>query len=551
MTISLVVEHFDNLLSTPEDVEQLNRAILQMAMQGKLSMQNSEDEPAIDLLDRLSKQKSESDKQKSRLNSDRYKIDNKPFDLPSSWEWTKLGDVCLPSQYGWTTKASDFGNFYFVRTTDISSTEILDWDTVPYCQEEPPNIDKYLLKDGDIVISRAGSVGISLLVKDPLPAVFASYLIRFRPLIDEKYVSLFLRSPLYWQSISDNVLGIAVPNVNAAKLSQMDFPLPPLAEQRRIVARVEELFVQTRALAKELEHSRIELDGLNKSALSHLLASETPEEFNQHWHFVAEHFDLLFQAPEHVAPLRQSILELAVRGKLTRREAGDESAGELLKRISEEKEDKGKPLPVIKDSAKPFDLPEGWEWARFPEIGELGRGKSKHRPRNAPFLFEDGKYPFVQTGDVAQSGGHIRKYSTMYSEQGLAQSRMWNKGTLCITIAANIAETGILEFDACFPDSVVGFVPSSIIGDAEYFQYFIKVAKSQLESYAPATAQKNINLGILQDLLIPLPPLAELKRIVKRVEQLLSLCDALEARLQSAEEERGRLVAAVMAGVGS
>ena len=100
---------------------------------------------------------------------------------------------------------------------------------------------------------------------------------------------------------------------------------------------MEELFAQTRALAKELDHSQIELDGLNKSALSHLLASETPEEFNQHWDFIAEHFDLLFQTPEHVAPLRQSILELAVRGKLTRREAGDESAKELLKRISEEK----------------------------------------------------------------------------------------------------------------------------------------------------------------------------------------------------------------------
>ena len=107
--------------------------------------------------------------------------------------------------------------------------------------------------------------------------------------------------------------------------------IPPLAEQQRIVARVEELFAQTRRLAEELADSRTELDRLNESALARLLASETPEEFNERWGFVAEHFDLLTSAPEHIAPLRQSILELAVRGKLTRREAGDESAKELLK----------------------------------------------------------------------------------------------------------------------------------------------------------------------------------------------------------------------------
>jgi len=257
--------------------------------------------------------------------------------------------------------------------------------------------------------------------------------------------------------------------------------------------------------------------------------------------------------PEHIAPLRQTILELAVRGKLTHGESTDEPASALLARIQAEKAKAGKAesLPPVKTSEQPFDLPEEWEWVRFSELGTLERGKSKHRPRNAPFLYENGKYPFVQTGDVAQSGGHIKKYSTMYGEQGLAQSRMWEKGTLCITIAANIAETGILEFDACFPDSVVGFVPHPLIGNVDYFQYVIKVAKSQLESYAPATAQKNINLGILQKLLIPLPPGGEIKRIVAKVEQLLGRCDALEAKLRSAREERVRLTAAVLAGVGN
>jgi type I restriction enzyme S subunit len=164
-------------------------------------------------------------------------------------------------------------------------------------------------------------------------------------------------------------------------------------------------------------------------------------------------------------------------------------------------------------------------------------------------LYENGKYPFVQTGDVSQSKGRITAYSTMYSEEGLAQSRMWPKGTLCITIAANIAETGILEFDSCFPDSIVGFIPSVLIGEPDYFQYFIKVAKERLESYAPATAQKNINLGILQKLLIPLPPTNEIKRIVAKVEALMGGCDELEAKLRHAQAQRARLTAAVLAGV--
>ena len=141
--------------------------------------------------------------------------------------------------------------------------------------------------------------------------------------------------------------------------------VPPSAEQKRIVSRVEELFAHTRALAKELAHSQSELGLLNKSALAHLLASKTPEEFNEHWAFIAENFDLLFQAPEHVAPLRQSILELAVRGKLTRREEEDEPAKELLKRIKEENGDNEKPSKPVDENEKLFELPNGWEWARL------------------------------------------------------------------------------------------------------------------------------------------------------------------------------------------
>lgn len=145
-----------------------------------------------------------------------------------------------------------------------------------------------------------------------------------------------------------------------------------------------------------------------------------------------------------------------------------------------------------------------WSTHKLSELGELNRGISKHRPRNDPKLL-GGSYPLIQTGDVSNSGLYIQNYSATYSEFGLAQSRLWKKGTLCITIAANIAQTSILAFDACFPDSVVGFLPggkTNVVFVHYWFSFFQKI----LEEQAPQVAQKNINLKILSDLDVIVPP---------------------------------------------
>ena len=151
----------------------------------------------------------------------------------------------------------------------------------------------------------------------------------------------------------------------------------------------------------------------------------------------------------------------------------------------------------------PFPGKTPWPVAQLGELGSLERGISKHRPRNDPSLM-DGPYPFIQTGDVAGCRGKIITFSATYSEKGLAQSRLWPAGTLCITIAANIAKTGILDFDACFPDSVVGFQernPAIIT----YVQCWMSFLQRHIEQMAPESAQKNINLEILRGLSIPVP----------------------------------------------
>ncbi len=154
----------------------------------------------------------------------------------------------------------------------------------------------------------------------------------------------------------------------------------------------------------------------------------------------------------------------------------------------------------------PATNPKGWPIYGLSddEVGKLDRGRSRHRPRDASHLY-GGPYPFVQTGDVTNSHGVIKTYSQTYSDAGLEQSKLWPRGTLCITIAANIAHTGILDFDACFPDSIVGFIPGPR-ASVEYVRAWFTTVQGRLERAAPQSAQKNINLRILRELSIPLPP---------------------------------------------
>lgn len=179
----------------------------------------------------------------------------------------------------------------------------------------------------------------------------------------------------------------------------------------------------------------------------------------------------------------------------------------------------------------PILNPRGWPTKKFgdPDVGVLDRGVSRHRPRNAPELL-GGPYPLVQTGEVANCDGYIRSYAATYSEAGLSQSKMWPAGTLCITIAANIAKTGILTFDACFPDSVVGF-RSNDAATVEYVRLWLSFLQKRLEDSAPESAQKNINLAILRDLDITFPPLALQQVFADKVVAIESTKAAMRSSL--------------------
>jgi type I restriction enzyme S subunit len=175
---------------------------------------------------------------------------------------------------------------------------------------------------------------------------------------------------------------------------------------------------------------------------------------------------------------------------------------------------------------------EGWVERTLVEVSkDFGRGKSKHRPRNAPHLF-GGEYPFIQTGDVRNSEHLITEYSQTYSEAGLAQSKLWPKGTLCITIAANIAETGILDFEACFPDSVIGVVVNDDVTSNKFLEYLLQSFKSELQAQGKGSAQDNINLGTFENQLFPFPPLKVQQAIAAKLDCLREETQHLESIYQ-------------------
>jgi type I restriction enzyme S subunit len=565
MNPHLLLTYFDRISDAPDAIPRLRKFILDLAVRGKLVDRDPKDEPAAELLKRIAAEKAQRLKE-CTLRKEKplppVADDEVPFAVPMNWSWVRVGTCSLLIEYGTSVKTehADDG-IPVLKMGDIQGGQVVlgGQKTVPRHIEDLPQL---FLKRFDLLYNRTNSAELvgktGIYLGDDDAYTFASYLIRirfFNDLTNSAYSNLAMNAPYFreTQIVPELQQQCGQANVNGSKLRSMMIPLPPLSEQHRIVAKVDELMSLCDRLATAKEDRERRRNRLVGSSLHHLKNSGTAEAHNCARFYLA-HLPRLTTNAEQIRALRETILNLAVRGQLVPQDPSDESATELLKHVQAErrrlvKDGKGKrdtELPTIDVGDAPFSLPVGWTWARFPELGTFGRGKSKHRPRNDPSLFDGGTHWLIQTGDVARSNGVIATYTNTYNEVGLAQSLKWPKGTLCITIAANIADSGILSFDACFPDSVVGFIPASEFPNARYFEYFIRTAKANLLEFAPATAQKNINLEILNAVLVPLPPLAEQCRIVAKVDELMALCDRLEAQLATAQTESRRLLDAIL-----
>jgi type I restriction enzyme S subunit len=538
-------------------IKKLRELILELAVRGKLVPQDPNDEPASELLKRIAQQRDELVKtkqiKKPKKSAPLDAIDT-PFELPSGWEWCYLNDI---GDWGaGATPNRSNSNYYggeipWFKSGELSADFI--FDSEEYITDMA--MDECSLRDnkpGDVLIAMYGAtIGKTSILN--VRGTTNQAVCACTPFVGISNIYLLTLLKAYKRIFTSMGAGGAQPNISREKIIATIFALPSENEQERIVDKVNELM----SLCDQLEQQSLtSLDAhsqLVETLLATLTESQNTEELAENWARISQHFDTLFTTEASIDALKQTILQLAVMGKLVPQDPNDEPASELLKRIEQEKAQlvkegkikKQKPLLPVSDEEKPFELPQGWEWCRLPDLGELARGKSKHRPRNDPALYVDGKYPLVQTGDVSRSNGTIKTFTALYNELGVKQSRFWPKGTLCITIAANIADSGILEFDACFPDSVVGYSPFISEIPVKYFDFFMRTMKSSLEKYAPSTAQKNINLDILSQVFVPCPPLNEFERVVRKVEALFSLLDQLKSRLQSAQQTQLHLADAL------
>ena len=369
------------------------------------------------------------------------------------------------------------------------------------------------IQPDDVLLTIVGTIGRSAVVPSGIDefTLQRSVAVLTPHGILPKYLMYQFHSPFIQQYFEKNARGTAQKGVYLKTLGQVIIRVAPLEQQKCIVAEIEKQF----------------------SRLDEAVAG-------------------LKRAKANLKRYKAAVLKAAVEGKLTeqwRKAHPDvEPAFKLLERILAErranwgkkyKEPKGPEVDGLPE------IPVNWTWATLPQLGELNRGKSKHRPRNAPKLY-GGPYPFIQTGDVRHATRVFLEYAQTYSEEGLKQSRLWPKETLCITIAANIADTAILGVDACFPDSIVGFIPETEHTDVRFVEYSLRTAKEDLERFAPATAQKNINLEILKDVAIPLPPGKEQKIIVAEVERRLSVVEALDAEVTANLQRAERLRQAIL-----
>lgn len=486
--------------------QELKNSILQLAVQGKLVPQCKEDEPASELTRQIIERRNQVEKNHIKTLSS-VSEEEISFDIPESWIWLRLGDFCQVyngNSINSTVKQEKYSQkcdgHCFIATKDVGFDHIIDYENGIYIPKEETNFK--VANAGSILLCmEGGSAGKKIGVLDR-DVCFGNKLCCFTPyIIENQYLYHYLQSPMFFSSFFDSMTGL-IGGVGSAKLKNLICPIPPLAEQERIVAKIEELM----PLVEEYGKVEEQLTKLN---------AEFPDK------------------------LRKSILQQAVQGKLTERDSADEPASELLKRIKTEKEaliksgkiKKEKPLPPISDDEKPFDIPDTWKWVRLSEICNISDGTHQ-----TPNYVEHGM-PFISAQNIKPYRFMPEKHRDVSYEDYLEYNKTIApaKGDILMArVGAGIGEAAIIDQDFEFSIYVSLTLIKAYSSDID-MQYLLHVLNSPIgrkmaekKTLGKGASQGNLNLIFIREFVLPIPPLAEQKRIVKRVDELLALCDELK-----------------------
>jgi type I restriction enzyme S subunit len=449
--------------------------------------------------------------------------EEEPYKLPSNWVWTRLGDITEKNQYGYTAKAENNGEIKYLRITDIQDNKVI-WKNVPYCNIDKKDLEKFKLKENDIVVTRTGATtGKSFLIETiNCDAVFASYLIRVRAVKGlPKYLWSYMKTNLYWHQITEFSSGIAQSGVNAQKLENLLFPLPPLEEQKRIVEKLDSLFEKIQKIKEIIE-----------------------------------------EVKEKTTLRREAILSKAFSGELTEKWRGKnhtENARELLVKINDEKlklwedeckkaEDEGRKKPakpklktidemLVEAEEEPYKLPNNWVWTRLGDITNVVSGGT---PSTSKEEYYNGNIPWITPKDLSNyKEKYILNGARNITEEGLKKSSavLLPINSVLMSSRAPIGYVVINKKEVSTNQGFKSFTPS-ISYIPEYLYHYLKKSKNYLESIATGTTFKELSGDKAKKIIFPLPPLEEQKEIVRvldkifeeenRISELISLENKIE-----------------------
>jgi len=482
------------------NAQQLKNAILQEAIEGRLVPQDPNDEPASVLLARIRKEKErlvkEGKLKKKDLEVKPISENEIPFEIPESWEWVRLKAISRSVTDGdhMPPPKADSGIPFLVISNiikgyiDFSNTRF-----VPQSYFDNITPDRKAEK-GDVLFTVTGSYGKAVLNKTDSTFCFQRHIALVKPLIYSAFVEVILNSPYIKSECDDKATGMAQKTVGIDTLRSFVIPLPPLAEQRRIVAKIEEL------LPKVEEYGKAQ-DALNK------LNAELPER------------------------LKKSILQEAIEGRLVPQDPNDEPASVLLDKIRQEKAQlvkagklKKKDLietPISEDEI-PFEIPDSWEWAKLGDVTEIARGGSP-RPIKEYLTNAPNGLNWIKIGDTDKGGKYINSCKEKIKPEGLKKTRMVHPGDFLLTNSMSFGRPYITNIEGCIHDGWLMISPYAGVFDQSFLFYVLSsaFAHKQFNDKVAGAVVQNLNSDKVADSIIPLPPLAEQHRIVKKLEQLL------------------------------
>ena len=540
-----------NLLATaPGGAAKLRELILTLAAQGKLVPQDPADEPAGVLLQKI---RAEKDRLivEGKIKRDKplaeIAEEEKPFELPAGWEWVRLGDI---TNYGTTTKVERLQpDTWVLDMEDIEKSSGRLLQRLRFAQR-PALSDKNCFLAGDVLYGKLRPYLNKVLVADE-DGVCTTEVIPFRCYGNyvPQYFRLVLSSPFFLEYVNARSYGMKMPRLGTEDARKSVIPLPPLAEQSRIVTRVEALMRLCDALEAKGQLEAAQHAQLVSTLLGTLTASTTPEELAENWQRVAQHFDLLLDRPEAIDALEQTLLQLAVRGLLVPQDPTDEPASALLQKIRAEKDrliatgqiKRDKPLPPITDEEKPFELPVGWEWVRLGALIELVSGQHL-----GPSEYVDGltaSLPYL-TGPAEFGTLSPEPTRSTYERRAVA---------VCDDILITVKGSGVGKLNVVKHDEVAIsrqlMAIRPVLLNAEFLMIFLQTMAHYFQAKSIGIAIPGIGREDVTHAEFGLPPLAEQSRIVTRVTALRRLCTDLRQRLAERQSVQARLAEALMAFV--